>query len=78
MWSCASGVIVITYDDVSVGAAVSVDARRVLRRAAGALPFATAGALGRAAGALGGAIKAEAMPIRAASAARRLTMLSQR
>ena len=52
----------MTYDEVSVGAAVSVDARWVLRRAAGA-----------------GGAKPEAIPItRVASAARRLTMLSQR
>ena len=59
----------MTYDDVSVGAAVSVDARRVLRRAAGALA--------RAAGALDGA-KAEAIMLliarAAASAARRRTI----
>jgi len=62
MWSWASGVIVMTYDDVSVGAAVSVDARRVLRRAAGAF----AGP------------KAEVRLIDKASRARRRTMVSQR
>ena len=69
----------MTYDDVSVGAAVSVDARRVLRRAPGALARA-AGA--RAVGALAGAKKPEAMWIAgtssAASAARRRAMLLQR
>ena len=71
MWSWASGVMVITYDEVSVAGAavVSVDARRVLRRAAGALA--------RAAGALDGA-KAEAIMLliarAAASAARRRTI----
>ena len=63
--------MVITYDEVSVAGAavVSVDARRVLRRAAGALA--------RAAGALDGA-KAEAIMLliarAAASAARRRTI----
>ena len=64
MWSWASGVIVMTYDDVSVaGAAVSVDARQVRRRATGMLRGAKA--------------EVHELIARAASARRR-TMLSQR
>ena len=53
----------MTYDEVSVGAAVSVDARHILRRAAGAL--------------LGTKAEATRLKARAASARRR-TMVSQR